>query len=241
MGFPSGRDKNRGLTDMEAPVKQLLKKEIIWLSEHKCKHRHTYLSHYNCFLLENPEDSPFYEKVGFFDIEASNLDADFGYCFSYAIKERGKGILGRVLTPQEIRNYAFDKKLLKELCVDLRKFHRIVVHWGIDRRFDLPFVRTRALKYGFEFPLYKEIYAEDTYSMAKAKLKLSRNRLENICDFFGIPSKEHKLNPNVWQKALAGDKKSLEYIWTHNKEDVVSLELVYEKLRGYTLKGKRSI
>ena len=226
---------------MIVPVKQLLKRELEWLGTHRCEHGHTYLEHYSCFLEESPGDSPVYEKVGFFDIEASNLSADFGYCFSYALKELDGDIIGRVLTPREIRSFKFDEKLMKELCKDLRKFHRIVVHWGADRRFDLPFVRARALKFNLDFPLYKEIYCQDTWAMAKAKLKLSRNRLENICDFFGIPSKAHKLYPDAWQKALAGDKTSLDYIFTHNVEDVESLEAVWKKLNQYVRRSKTSI
>jgi len=127
------------------------------------------------------------------------------------------------------------------LARDLQHFDRIVVHWGTDRKFDLPFVRSRALKWGLEFPLYRSIYCEDTFNMSKAKLRLSRNRLESICAFFEIPAKEHKMHPGMWQKALAGDPKSLDYIWQHNIEDVISLEAVWEKLHNYVLRSKRSI
>jgi len=224
-----------------APVNKLLQREVRWLGNNFCRHGHTYLEHYSCFLKEAPETSPIIEKVGFLDIEASNLHADFGYMFSYAIKQREGDILGRVLTTQEIQNFTFDRKLVRELCKDLKKFHRVVVHWGVDRRYDLPFCRTRALKYGLDFPLYREVLAEDTYSMAKAKLRLSRNRLENICNFFEIPCKQHKLDPGKWQKALAGDEKSLQWIWEHNREDVVSLEGVWEKLNQHVHRSRTSI
>ncbi len=227
---------------MKPPIAQLKKDEIKWLNDHNCKaHRVSYLQHYNCFLGEKPEDSPFLEKVGFLDIEATNLKADFGYVLSYAIKERGGEIIGRVLTPNEIRRFKFDEDLMKECCDDIMKFHRIIVYYGIDNRFDLPYLRTRAIKYKLDFPLYKDVYVQDAYSIVRAKLQLHRNRLETACQEFGIPSKGHRLNPDVWQKAQAGHEDSLRYIWEHNKEDVVSLELLWDRLESYVLKNRRSI
>lgn len=181
------------------------------------------------------------EKIGFLDIEASNLSADFGYVFSYALKVIDGPIMGRVLKPNEIKKFIFDKKLMEELVIDLRQFDRIVTHYGTDRKFDIPFLRTRCLKYNLDFPCNKSIYVEDTFIMARSKLRLSRNRLENICDFLGIEAKNHKLNPPIWQKAMAGHKASLEYIWLHNKEDVISLEEVWKKIFQYVHHNKISI
>lgn len=241
---------------MNAPIRRLLKREAEWLGTNFCKHGHTYLSHYACFIKDQEAGKfdgvieydargkivgPFRERVGFLDIEASNLHADFGYMFSYCIKELDGKILGRALTTSEVQSFVFDKRLVRELIVDIKKFHRLIVHWGKDRRYDMPFIRTRALRYNLDFPQYKDLYIQDTWDMAKQKLCLSRNRLESICNFFEIPSKGHKLNPNVWQKALAGDKKSLRYILLHNQEDVVSLEAVWKKLHNFVPTSKTSI
>lgn len=226
---------------MRAPVKQMLKREVEWLGSHSCKHGHSYLEHYNCFLEEKPEECPFQERIGFLDIESSDLNANFGYVFSYCIKELDGPIIKRVLSPKEIRSYVFDKKLMQDLCNDIKKFHRVVVYYGGDRRFDLPFLRTRALKYGLDFPLYKDIMLTDVYTWVKAKLRLNRNRMFEACRMFGIESKGHWLNPYVWERAKAGHKESLQYILTHNIEDVESLEELYKLLAPYCRKGKTSI
>ena len=222
-------------------IRNHTKKELEWLASNYCIHSMSFLEHPNCYFSNAQKDFPVKEKIGFLDIECSGLSADFSYIFSYAIKELDGDIIGRVLTPKEIRTFKFDENLTKELCYDLEKFDRIVVHYGTDYKFDLPFCRTRALKYGHEFPLYKSVYVEDTYSMSKAKLRLSRNRLENIATFFDIPNKQHKLQPSIWQKALAGDKASLDYIWKHNIEDIITLHDVWKKLNAYINRGKRSI
>lgn len=225
------------------PIKQLKKSELEWLASNYCKaHGHSFLEHYNCYLTEKPDTSPFKERVGFFDIETSSLNASFGYILSYAILEDdGDKIYGRTITSNEVKKYIFDRDLIKECVEDLNKFHRIVVHWGADRRFDAPFARSRALYHGVDFPLYKDIYIEDTWLMAKNKLRLYSNRLEAIGDFLNIPAKGHKLKPTIWQKALAGDRESLDYLWTHNVEDVLTTKEVWRRLHDFMPRGKRSI
>ncbi|KKL84703.1 hypothetical protein LCGC14_1962040, partial [marine sediment metagenome] len=69
-----------------APIHRLKKKETVWLANHKCKHRHNYIEHYNCYITENPD----MERIGFLDIECSNLKADYGIILSYCIKKHGE-------------------------------------------------------------------------------------------------------------------------------------------------------
>jgi len=196
---------------METPVKQLRKGDIEWLASHRCKaHRHSYLTHYQCFLSEDPKDSPFRENVAIFDIETTGLKGDYHYVLSYALLTEKGQVRGRVLTRDEIRNGIFDRDLMKELNHDLRMFHRVVGHYM--ERFDLPFVRTRAVKYGYDFPLYKSIYVTDTWAILKYKFSLASNRLGTACDFFGIKAKTHPLTPAIWHAAGIGDEKALAYI-----------------------------
>jgi len=225
-----------------APVSRLKKSEIIWLSKHYCKaHRAPFLIHYSCLTRENPPDNPIYEKTGFADIEATGLAGDFDFMLSYCIKELDGPIIGRVLTPQEIHRYIFDKKLIEEFSRDLRKFDRIVVHYGKDRRYDIPFARTRALRWGIDFPSYKELNISDTYDIAKNKLKLHSNRLESICQHLKIPAKGHRLEPDIWQRANAGSKKDLDWIFIHNREDVISTEQVWKRLQPFIRMADTSI
>lgn len=228
---------------MKPPLRQLKKDEIIWLGEHNCKaHRMDFLSHYGCYLKEKPSGSPFQEKVGYFDIETTGLRGDYHYVLSYAILPDGRGkALGRVLTTKEILGGVFDKELLNEMCDDIRKFHRLIGHYSGDYHFDLPFVRTRATKYGLDFPLYKEVYGVDTQVILKSKFCLSSNRLASACTHFGIKAKTHPLTPELWQSASIGNPKALAYIWTHNLEDVKSTKELYHIIAPYVLKGKKSI
>jgi len=228
---------------LKAPINSMKLADIRWLYNWRCAaHSMDGISHYDCFLREKPLESPFHERVGFFDLETSGLAADFAYIFSYAILDDADDkVYGRVLRPQEIRSGKFDKNLVAEMCRDLRKFNRVVVHYGGDRRFDCPFARTRAIKHGCDFPLYKDIWVSDTWLMSKNKLKLRSNRLAVICEFFGIEAKTHPLTPDIWQRASMGNKPDLDFIWTHNLEDVASTKKVYHLLEGYVNKAKTSI
>jgi uncharacterized protein YprB with RNaseH-like and TPR domain len=198
----------------------------------RCKHRHTFLEHPECYERKN-------EKIGFLDLEASNLHADFGILLSYCIKELDGEILGEVISPRELRSPKLDERIVKKCIEDMRRFDRIITYYGTG--FDIPFIRTRSLLYGLDFPIYKEIKHTDVFYWAKTKLCLHRKRLQVVCDFLGIPAKEHPMTPNQWTTALTGNKDSLDYIFTHNKEDVVSLEEVYKRLLSYTANRANSI
>lgn len=222
-------------------INRLKKDEIVWLWKHYCRHNHRFLDHQACFINENPR-TDLAERVGFLDIESTGLNANWDYIISFALLSDTGKMQGRVLTTKETLDYTIlDRNLTKEFCDLVKDFDRVVVYWGKDRRHDLPFLRTRSLKWNHNFPMYKDVFVTDCYDIAKNKLRLHRNRLENVCDFLKIPSKIHRLDAEFWQKAKLGDKKSLNYVWEHNKEDVISLKAVYDKLIGFTARRKVSI
>lgn len=225
---------------MKPPIRRLSKEQIVWLGEHFCKHGHTYLHDYNCFLSEAPPDAPCAEKVGFLDIESTGLKGNWDFMLCYCIKVLGEDkILGRHLTQREISSYKFDGELTQELINDINTFDRVTTYYG--SRFDIPFVRTRAEKWGLDFPAYRDLWQTDCYDIAKQKLLLHSTRLEQVCKLMGIPAKGHKLEPDIWQKAQAGHQESLDWIFTHCQEDVVSLEEAWKRLQKYTIPAKRSI
>ena len=225
---------------VKIPIRRMKMSEIEWMSDNTCKaHRVSYLEHYNCFLRESPENSPFKERVGYLDIESTGLKGNWDYMLCFCIKEANGNILGRHLSQREITTYKFDKGLTQELVTAVRGFDRIITYYGI--RFDIPFIKTRCEKWGIDFPSYRDLWQTDLYFIAKANLLLHSTRLMHVCDLMGIPNKEHKLIPDIWMKAKSGHVPSLEWIFEHCKEDVISLEMAHERLKKYTLPQKRSI
>ena len=114
---------------MPAPIHTLKKAQILKLAGTRCEaHGHTYLEHYNCYLAENGEGVE--ERIGFLDIEASNLDADFGIMLSWCIKDSLTGkIIEDVLLKEDIENSPAgqeDRRITANLVEQLSKFDKIV-------------------------------------------------------------------------------------------------------------------
>lgn len=213
---------------MPIPVARMKKATLIWMSNHKCKHGHDYISHYSCYLTEQPDKN----RLGFLDIESSNLHANWGIILSYAIKAHNEDkIYSRTISSKELRT-CLDKEVVRSCVEDMKKFDILATYYGT--RFDMPFIRTRAITLGINFPEYAGILHKDVYYMARNKLCLNSNRLDNVCEaLFGSTTKT-RLKPDKWTKALTGDKAALDYINDHNIHDVIELERVYNALVGYT-------
>ncbi len=177
------------------------------------------------------------DKTGYLDIEASNLKANFGVCFSWVIKEQGNENLKHAsVTRKEMHNGDLDKRVIQELVDALQKYTVIYTYYGT--RFDIPFLRTRALMHGIEFPPKGEILHRDLYYLVRNKLQLNRNSLDVACGVLGIEGKTH-INWKYWIKAMTGDKESLDYILEHNKYDVLILEKLHERMAPYESWSRR--
>lgn len=224
-----------GLTN----IKRANGKQLSWLLANRCQHRHTYLTHFSCFV----KDFGIEEKVGYLDIESFGLVADFGVLLSYAIlDESTKKVMGRPITKAEILGKDTDKKILQECIVNMRKFDRIICHYGIGmRKFDTLFLRTRALVHHIDFPEYGELYGTDTHTIAKAKLKLHSNRQGVIAEALTGETDKTRITPQVWLRAIQGDKKALAYVFTHNIIDVKELRNNFLALKPFVRLSKTSI
>lgn len=174
-------------------------------------------------------------RVGYLDIESTGLEGDWDMMLCWFIKVSGKNeYRSGVVRPEEMHKYELrDKRIVKELLAALDEFDVLYVHYGIDRRFDIPFIRTRALGHG----LYKELrslketkFMRDTWLISRNKLRMSSNRLERLQDFLGVKNRKTRLKPHVWVRARMGYKDDIAYVADHCKADVVVLEEVHKRL-----------
>ena len=209
-----------------------LRKMINW----RCKHGHRGISHVNCWLREHDIEP----EIGFLDIEASNLKANFGIVLSYCIKPAGsKKILHGVISKKDLKSGDMDKNLVKRCIEDMRKFDKIIGHYS--SRYDIPFLRTRALIHGIDFPKYGELQQDDVWSIARRTLCLHSNRQDVLAETILGKTVKTRIKNVYWVKALQGDQESLDYILDHNMKDVIDLEKNYNKLVKYIRKSGRSI
>ena len=216
----------------------LKKGELLIFTMGRCKHHHTYSEHPACFLKEIMQGgkSP---KIGFLDLEFMNFKANYGVLLTYAIKEYHKAnVLSSKITTEEVRSKFLDKELTKRLLKDFSRFDVVVTYYG--SRCDLPYMRTRALRWKLKFPSYGYIKHIDMYYLVKAKLSLNRNSLQNACALLGIKGKNHVFG-DVWLRAVTGHQPSIDYIHDHNVRDVVILEKLYDRMITFSAKTNRSI
>lgn len=225
--------KRHGKKPTEKPIAHVSidrfkKQDIIWMENHYCKHGFPYIQHTGCYLKERGQEP----KVGFLDIESSGLKANFAVCYCYCIKVLGSDeVISRTITSKELKSKGLDKPVIEQAIKDIMKFDKIVTYYGTG--FDIPFLRTRALMHGLEFPKFGALFHEDIYYTARNKLCLHSKRLAVVEEALLGEAKKTVLEFEYWIRALGGDKKSLDYISHHCKMDVLSLEEVWKKLIGF--------
>jgi len=202
----------------------------------RCVHGHTGYAHRNCY----DQSKGAVNKIGFFDIETHELNADWGFVFSYCIKRQGGSIIKRVVKGKDVLNWRIrDKKLIQQFCDDVKEFDTLVVYYGKDtggryQRHDIPFMRTRALRWKIKnFPKEKEIKIIDVYDIVKSKFKQKSNSMKSACRLLGIPCKETPLDWNQWQQARDGSDRALAYVLKHNVEDVITTEKLFNEIYEY--------
>lgn len=126
----------------------------------------------------------------FFDIETSNLNADYGEVLVIAWKWAGKGT--QVLS----QDHLTERALLKKFREVVAAADGIVSYNG--KRFDVTFLNTRLLEYGLE-PLEKKLHL-DYYFTLKYQLRLGRKSLGVIGNWLHLQEEKMSLHPKAWRK-----------------------------------------
>lgn len=169
-------------------------------------------------------------KVLLFDIEASNLAANFGYLLAIAWKWSGEKkvhALSIDQSPGFKRDPTNDSWLVYMFREVMEDADIIVGHYS--SKYDMPFLQSRALYHNL-IPFPTEIRHIDTWRIARNKLRMNSNRLASLAAHIGAEEKTALSGP-MWIKAMAGHKPSIAYVKEHCKQDVVVLEQVYEKIK----------
>lgn len=169
-------------------------------------------------------------KLGYLDIETSNLKASIGIMLSWAIKGRDGKSNGAIISKEDIYSGIYDGKLLELLIEDMNNYDLLFTYYGT--RFDIPFIRTRCLEHDIRFPVYRELSHKDLYYMVRSKLKLHNNKLATVCEFLKITGKT-PVRPKLWREAMYGNEEALKRVYKHNIEDVKILERMHKKIEAY--------
>lgn len=212
---------------------------------YRCIHHHDGYHHPECYRRDFLEK----EKIGFLDIETEDLTAEYGIIFCYCIKDMNSDkIYSDHITLEDIKKYKSrsrdiepveDTRVVKNLVRDMANFNRIVGHYS--GKFDIPFIRTRAVIDNIPFPEFGEYYQTDTWFILRKKFKLRRNSLENACrKLIGVSNKDH-LSLAIKHGVLRGEKLAIRDTVEHCRKDVLDTERLYKRIFGYMRTTKCSI
>lgn len=213
--------------------------------EYRCKHYHNGYEHPKCFDKAHHKK----ERIGFLDIETEDLKGSHGVMFCWCIKDANSNkIYEDCITSEDVSSYKYinrnkapktDKRIIQSLIKTLFSFDRIVGHYH--SRFDLPFIRTRAVICGVDFPAYGSHWFTDTWVILKNKFKLNRNTLENGSRVLvGYTEKDH-LSHAIKLGCLTGNRRALKETLEHCRKDVRDTERLYNKVYRYAKETRSCI
>jgi DNA polymerase elongation subunit (family B) len=185
-------------------------------------------------------------KLLFLDIETSPNTAYVWKLFKETIP------LARLIDSSEVlcwsAKFAGDKKVMFDSIYQsspkkmLANIHKLldecdaVVHYN-GRSFDIPILNKEFLIYGFTPPApYKQI---DLINTARSQFRFTSNKLDYICQRLGLGAKP-ETNFQLWVDCMNKDARAWKLMEKYNKNDVVMLENLYNKLLPW-IKGHPNV
>lgn len=154
------------------------------------------------------------------------------YMLCFAVKWQGqKRVLIHALPdyPRYKRSPQDDTALIKELWRVFNEADIIVAHNG--DAFD---IKTSNARFLFRsLPPPKPYQTIDTLKIARRRFKLNSNKLDDIAKTLKLGRKFHTGGFKLWQDCMRGQRTAWERMKRYNKQDVVLLEKVYEKLKPW--------
>ena len=173
-----------------------------------------------------------------FDIEASNLSADFGIVLCCGFLEVGRktpdvlNILDYVKDGDRGDLIKAEKRLLLAMTDRLLEADVWLGHYAC--YYDIPFINTRLLYH--KLPVVPANFALiDTWRISRNRLKLRNNRLATVSGFLETKAEKNAIKPEQWLRALGGHRPSMDYIVDHCRRDCVVLVETYERLKPLVL------
>lgn len=184
-------------------------------------------------------------RIAFIDIETSpNLGYVWGkwqqnvlhfeaswYILSFSVKWAGCKPVTYALPdfPLYRKRPDSDRDLVKALWKVLDEADLVVAHNG--DKFDIKKSNARFIFHGMNPPSpYKTV---DTLKLARKHFGFTSNKLDDICKYLDIGSKVRTGGFSLWLDVMKGDLKAWARMKKYNAHDVVLLEQVYDRFRGW--------
>jgi DNA polymerase elongation subunit (family B) len=115
----------------------------------------------------------------------------------------------------------------------LERIHRLlneadaVIHYN-GKSFDIPTLNKEFLLHGLKPPApYKQI---DLLLVCRDKFRFPSNKLNYVSQALKLGAKAEHEGFDLWVKCMAGDKDAWKRMETYNRQDVILLEKLYDKI-----------
>lgn len=173
-------------------------------------------------------------KILFWDLETTDLNADFGTILCAGWKFSGESKPSLI----SIRDYpdALEKDPTNDYHV-VKAFYKVLakadmwVTW-FGEYFDIRMMNSKLAEY--KLPPLPPVAHVDGWRIAKYRMRLTSNRLANVSAFLDLEDKT-PVKGKVWRRARTGHGPSIKYVEDHCLQDIVVLEQAYERLKPFTI------
>lgn len=162
------------------------------------------------------------------DIETTGLRADFGYTLCACLYNPFTEEM-QTFRVDDSKDPLSDRELTRDLIKAMNQTQLIITWYGAN--FDIPFINTRALKHGLKPPIRN--YRRDLWYTSRYNLLLRNNKLYTVGQFIFGRSGKNAINPKIWNGAIRGERKALDYVVHHCELDVVETAKVYKKFTPF--------
>ena len=153
------------------------------------------------------------------DIETTNLHADKGFIWVANLFEPSRW-RHRTYTSWTVdgRYHLYhERALLRKVCADLREAPVLITYFG--SRFDLPFLRARALRHKVQLCPPKKHF--DLYFLVRHHLRLSRKSLDRVSRFARTRSEKPRLPSEAYDGRKTLSRRLRQALITRCRADCV--------------------
>lgn len=106
----------------------------------------------------------------------------------------------------------------------------IVVHFN-GKKFDIPILNREFIKHGLTPPSpYRQI---DLLQVVRRNFRFESNKLAYVTEALGLQGKMHHEGFQLWVRCMRGDRQAWKKMGEYNRNDVVIMEPLYERLRPW--------
>lgn len=171
---------------------------------------------------------------GVWDLETTSLNASFGHILCNSVVDLRKTFKPITRRIDKCKGYKTkhwdDSELCGQILEDLNKYDVLISYNGYN--FDIPFLNSRLVANGQKMlsPRIKHI---DLLQVTKHRMRLSSASLDSLLVHLQTEQRKTSLEPELWRRAVGGDKKALDQIVVHNVQDVVSLREAFYTLKQF--------